>query len=65
MLIAWQTGAGGRTNVLQASGSATGAFSNAGPNIVVVGSGDVMTNCLDVGGATNSPSRFYRIRLVP
>jgi hypothetical protein len=24
-----------------------------------------VTNYLDVGGATNSPSRYYRVRLVP
>lgn len=64
MLIVWQAG-GGRTNMLQAAGSVTGTYSNAGPNIIVAGSGDAVTNCLDVGGATNTPGRFYRIRLVP
>jgi hypothetical protein len=64
MLIVWQAG-GGRTNVLQATSSVMETYSNAGPNIVVAGSGDVVTNCLDVGGATNTPRRLYRIRLVP
>ena len=30
---------------------------SAGPGIT--------TNYLDVGGATNSPARYYRVRLVP
>ncbi|HUJ09498.1 MAG TPA: fibronectin type III domain-containing protein [Verrucomicrobiae bacterium] len=65
MLIVWKAG-GGRTNVLQVATTPTGDYSNAGPDIVVVGSGDAVTNCLDVGGATNNaPTRFYRIRLVP
>jgi len=26
---------------------------------------DVMTNYVDVGGGTNKPTRYYRVRLVP
>jgi len=69
VLITWTAG-GGRTNAVQASqGDGTGSYSNAfgdisGP-IVLPGSGDVSTNYLDIGGETNVPSRFYRIRLVP
>ena len=33
--------------------------------IIIPGSGDATTNYVDVGGATNTPSRYYRIRLVP
>ena len=32
---------------------------------IIPGSGDVTTNYTDVSGGTNSPSRYYRIRLVP
>jgi hypothetical protein len=34
-------------------------------SIILPGSGDATTNYIDDGGATNSPSRYYRIRLVP
>ena len=32
---------------------------------LVTGNGNVTTNCVDSGGATNAPARFYRVRLVP
>ena len=35
------------------------------PEYCVCDTGDVTTNYLDVGGATNGPVRFYRVRLVP
>ena len=63
-VVTWRT-AGGRTNVIQAMSELSGSYSNLSPNIVIVGSGDATTNYLDVGGATNQPSRFYRICLVP
>ncbi|MEI6082680.1 MAG: putative Ig domain-containing protein [Verrucomicrobiota bacterium] len=60
-----------RTNVLEisvggANGSYTNAFVSAGvTNILTGGTGlGVITNMLDVGGATNKPSRFYRVRVV-
>ena len=62
--VAWQAG-GGRTDVLQAASAVNGTYSNVGSNVILTSSGDVVTNCLDVGGATNGPNRFYRIRLVP
>lgn len=61
--ITWQAG-GGRTNVVEFSPDLSGAYSNVSPNIVLPGGGDITTNYLDAGGATNSPTRFYRIRLV-
>lgn len=48
-----------------ASGSYATNFADISRWIVIPGSGDVRTNYVDVGGATNSSSRFYRIRLVP
>jgi hypothetical protein len=68
-LITWQT-AGPRTNVVQATNGGTSAgFTNnfqdiSGPIIINV-VGDTTTNYTDVGGATNRPVRFYRIRLGP
>jgi PKD repeat protein len=69
VMVTWTT-AGVRTNALQAtSGDANGGYTNnfvdvSGPIIIDV-TGDTTTNYLDAGGATNVPSRFYRIRLVP
>ncbi len=67
--ITWTTAAG-RTNFVQvtagsASGSFTNNFADLSLPIVVPGSGQVATNYLDIGGATNAPSRYYRVRLVP
>jgi fibronectin-binding autotransporter adhesin len=64
VLVTWQAG-GGRTNVVQSATDLTVGYTNVSPNIILPGSGDVTTNYLDAGGATNGPSRFYKIRLVP
>ena len=69
MVVTWKT-AGVRTNVVQAAkGSGAGGYSNnfqdiSGPIIINI-PGDTSTNYTDAGGATNRPSRFYRIRLGP
>ena len=67
--VTWQT-VGGRTNVVQAtSGNAGGSYSNNFTDLssIIVAAGGDLTNTtyLDVGGATNIPSRYYRVRLVP
>jgi len=62
-----------RTNILEFSaGAADGSYSNAFAstgvtNILSGGTGvGVVTNMVDPGGATNSPARYYRVRvLVP
>jgi hypothetical protein len=71
VVITWTT-AGGRTNAVQAAaGGANGSYTTnnftdlSSSATIIPGSGDATTNYVDVGGATNSPSRFYRIRLVP
>ncbi|MGD0650215.1 MAG: fibronectin type III domain-containing protein [Verrucomicrobiia bacterium] len=67
--VAWTT-AGGRTNAVQATagdvevGYTTNFIDISGP-IIILGNGDTTTNYVDVGGATNAPARYYRIRLVP
>jgi hypothetical protein len=69
VLITWTT-AGAHTNAVQAtagdgsSGYATN-FTDIGSPIIITGDGDATTNYTDAGGATNSPSRYYRVRLVP
>ena len=62
--VTWET-AGGRTDVLQDAGTAAGAYSDLGPPLLIPGTGPVTTNFLDIGGATNSPSRSYRLNLIP
>jgi PKD repeat protein len=69
VVITWTAG-GGRTNAVQATaGAANGSyntnFTDISGAIVLPGSGDVITNYVDGGGATNKPTRFYRLRLVP
>jgi hypothetical protein len=68
VVITWAT-AGVRTNAVQATaGDANGGyttnFSDISGSIIIPVSGDMTTNYTDVGGATNTPSRYYRIRLV-
>ena len=69
VVITWQT-AGGRTNVVQVTagdgdGSYATNFSDLSEPIVIVGTGDQASNYVDVGGVTNVPARYYRIRLAP
>jgi PKD repeat protein len=69
VVITWTT-AGGHTNVVQSTagdgnGGYTTNFTDLSGSVVITGSGDTSTNYTDVGGATNSPSRYYRVRLAP
>ncbi len=69
VVITWTT-AGGFTNAVQAApadanGGYTTNFSDLSGPLIILGIGDVTTNYVDGGAATNVPSRFYRIRLVP
>ncbi len=70
MVITWTT-AGGHTNMVQVTdGDATGGYTNNFTDIpssqtILPGSGDTATNFVDSGGATNVPSRYYHVRLVP
>jgi hypothetical protein len=40
-------------------------FTDISGPVVITGSGDATTNYTDAGGATNGPSRYYRVRLMP
>lgn len=69
VIITWLT-AGGRTNVVQASagdgaGGFTTNFTDVSSAIIIPGIGDTTTNYSDLGGITNGPTRYYRVRLVP
>ncbi|HVM61335.1 MAG TPA: hypothetical protein VMV72_10760 [Verrucomicrobiae bacterium] len=67
----WSPGVASRTNVLEfttgtANGSYTNNFVSTGQtNILSGGTGlGAVTNMVDSGGATNKPSRFYRVRVL-
>jgi hypothetical protein len=62
--ILW-VGVGGRTNAVQAASDVSGAYSDISSNMIIPGLVLTPTDYVDAGGATNSPARFYRIRLVP
>ena len=66
VMLTWTT-AVGTTNALQAAdGAAAGSYSTNFTDLFTVTNAiSPITNYLDVGGATNTPSRFYRNRLVP
>ncbi|HVM60849.1 MAG TPA: FecR family protein [Verrucomicrobiae bacterium] len=64
-LISWMTGIG-RTNALQVGSGAGGSYAtNFADIFTVTNTVGATTNHLDVGGATNTPTRYYRVRLVP
>ena len=64
VLVTWMTGIG-KTNALQVTaggGYATNSFTDI---FTVTNTTGTLTNFLDVGAITNSPVRYYRVRLVP
>jgi PKD repeat protein/endonuclease/exonuclease/phosphatase family metal-dependent hydrolase len=67
VLVTWTT-AVDKTNALQmTSGNPGGGYTTNGFADVVIITNTVgtVTNAVDVGGATSSPTRYYRVRLVP
>jgi len=66
LLVTWTTG-NGRTNALQATAGDAGGYNADGfvDIFTVTNAIGTATNFLDVGAATNSPARYYRVRLVP
>ncbi len=63
LAVTWMTGSG-QTNALQAM---SGAYNtnNYADIFIVTNTVAPTTNYLDLGAATNSPTRYYRVRLVP
>ncbi len=53
-----------QTNSPPVSGSYTNNFGDLSPSIQIPGSGVTRTNYLDIGGATNKPTRYYRVILL-
>ena len=67
LLVTWITGIG-RTNGLQATaGDVSGGYNtnNFADIFTVTNAVGATTNYLDAGAATNFPTRYYRVRLVP
>jgi pectate lyase len=69
VVITWATGAG-PSNVVQAtigdgSGGYATNFLDISGALAIPGSGNATNSFRDTGGATNNPSRYYRIRLGP
>jgi hypothetical protein len=68
--VTWTT-AGGHTNIVQVTNSdiiggyVTNNFADIpASQTILPGSGDTSTNYTDSGGATNVPSRYYRVRVL-
>ena len=67
VLISWMTGVC-KTNALQwSAGAPDGSYNtnNFANLFIVTNTTGGVTNYLDLGGATNFPARYYRVRLVP
>jgi uncharacterized repeat protein (TIGR03803 family) len=64
LLISWMTGIG-RTNALQVGAGGGYNTNNFADIFTVTNTVGTSTNYLDIGGATNKPARYYRVRLVP
>ena len=65
--ITWTMGAG-KTNALQrTAGGVRGSYNTNNFTSIFTATNTVgtTTNYLDVGAATNTPARYYRVRLVP
>jgi hypothetical protein len=65
--VTWTMGSG-KTNALQrTAGTGNGSYqtNNFADLFIVTNTLRTVTNYLDVGGATNTPARYYRVRLVP
>ncbi len=77
MTVTWKTAGGdasgnfghGKTNVLEyTTGTSNGGYTNnfvsTGITNIINTLGDVVTFATDVGGATNKPARYYRVRFL-
>jgi T5SS/PEP-CTERM-associated repeat protein len=62
--VSWSA-VGGKSYVLQASGSPNGGYTDVSPVITMPGTSETVTNYLHLGAVTNWPARYYRVRLGP
>ena len=67
MLVTWMMGPGATNTLQAAAGDGNGGYSTNGfTDIFIITNNTTIgtiTNYLDLGGATNTPSRYYRARL--
>ena len=63
VVVGWRAFGGNRYRV-QAAGDPLAGYTDISPEVTATGAGIVLTNYVDSGGLTNSPSRVYRIRQV-
>jgi hypothetical protein len=68
ILLTWTSPTG--TNMVQATNGGPGgiydstSFADIPSSLTIIPGGGATTNFVDIGGATNSPSRYYRVRMV-
>ena len=62
--VSW-TAVGGKSYIVQMSASPIAGFADLSPVITIPGVAEMATNYLHVGGATNWPGCYYRVRLAP
>ena len=62
--VTWMTGTG-KTNALQSATIGSYSTNSFVDIFTVTNTTETVTNYTDLGGATNQPARFYRVRLVP
>jgi T5SS/PEP-CTERM-associated repeat protein len=65
ILLTWTTVGGKKYAVQTVTGDYTNNFMEFEPAFVAPGTGESLMSVIHLGGATNLPGRFYRIRLVP
>jgi PKD repeat protein len=64
--LTWMTGLGKTNELERSAGDPSGNYTtNFTAIFTVTNTVGISTNYLDLGGATNEPSRYYRVRLVP
>jgi hypothetical protein len=65
--VTWQTGSGKTNAPERTAGGAGGSYAtnNFAAIFTVTNTTGGITNYLDPNAATNSPARYYRVRLVP
>lgn len=64
VVITWTT-IGGSTNIIEATTNLAEPFSALSPGLVIPGTNETSTSYRDIAVMTNTPARFYRIRLAP
>ncbi len=64
LFITWNMGSG-KTNALQAASSGGYGTNGFTDIFIVTNTVGTVTNYFDIGAATNTPARYYRVRLVP